>query len=317
MDVSVVIVNYKLYENVVNLCRSFSNEKTTYEIIIVDNSCDNNEKSNLVKLKSELNCKLIFNEENLGFGKACNIGVKASKGKYVFFINPDAYILPGCLDILYSYAQKNNADAIGPKVFLDNELAFPQPPFLPPTLIHLFFYNYFPKLYFKYWYWHSSRYWNLAETKKVKFLSGSVFLIKRDLANFDERFFMYFEDADLFMRLKNIFYCPEAKAVHYFDISPSCNKSKYFAVSNYEFINKYYWVILRVAPFVFKKKKFYIIKNAVKLKEALEENKFNQNEKYMIALSSDFIPFTKGKIDLNNLPMFIKNNYENIWIKKI
>lgn len=314
MDISIVIVNYKLSDKISNLLKSLIDIKLKHETIVVDNSCSNEEKYQLNALKNRYNFNIIFNNENLGFGKACNIGVNNSIGKNILFINPDSILKPNCAEKLLENLVKLNADAVGPKIFLDNDLRFPQPPFLPPTLVHIFFYNYLPKIYYKLWERYSKKFWHTERNLRVNFLSGSIFMVKKEYARFDERFFMYFEDADLFMKVKKVYFCPEAKAVHYFDMSPSSEKSSYFLRSYQQFLQKHYGLFLSFFPSLFVKKRFHPIEGATMFKEV----KNLQDIDYLcdIALSSDFIPFTRGRLNFENMPEFVKNNLEKLWIKR-
>lgn len=314
MDISIVIVNYKLSDKISNLLKSLAGIKLKYEIIVVDNSCSPEEETGLLALKDEYKFHLVVNKENLGFGKACNIGVASSEGENILFVNPDSVLKPNCAENLLETLKKLDADAVGPKIFLDDELRFPQPPFLPPTLTQLFFYNYFPELYYKKWQKHSRKFWAAKDILRVNFLSGSIFLIKRKYAHFDERFFMYFEDADLFMKLKKVYFCPKAQAVHYFDMSPSSAKSSYFLTSYRQFLQKHYNFFLRFLPSVFVKKRFHHLNGSVMIKDIknLEEIDYPAD----FALSDDFIPFTRGNLMKGNLPEFLKNNLEKLWIKR-
>lgn len=60
------------------------------EIIIVNNASTDETAENLADYATRMpNLKIINNEVNLGFGKACNMGYEASTGKCVMFLNND------------------------------------------------------------------------------------------------------------------------------------------------------------------------------------------------------------------------------------
>ena len=46
---------------------------------------------------------LISAGENLGFGKANNLGAEYAKGKYLFLLNPDTLLVNNAIKILYDY----------------------------------------------------------------------------------------------------------------------------------------------------------------------------------------------------------------------
>jgi GT2 family glycosyltransferase len=74
-----------------DLTRSDSSLKTPTEIILVDNHSTDSTMEKLKKLKQPL--KIIANQENLGFGKGNNQGLKIARGNYILFLNSDTLIL--------------------------------------------------------------------------------------------------------------------------------------------------------------------------------------------------------------------------------
>ena len=65
--------------------------KCITEIILINNNTKKRITKNrpLSKLK---NLKVIENDENVGYGSACNQGMKAAKGRYFLILNPDVKI---------------------------------------------------------------------------------------------------------------------------------------------------------------------------------------------------------------------------------
>lgn len=109
MDVSIIIVNYKTPELVVECIRSIR-EKTTgisYEIIIVDNDSKDNSLE-IFSTELEEDIKVVVANENLGFGKANNLGAQHATGKYLFLLNSDTLLINNAIQILYQYIEKNN-----------------------------------------------------------------------------------------------------------------------------------------------------------------------------------------------------------------
>lgn len=92
MDVSIIIVNYKTPQLVIDCIKSIRQFTTglEYEIICVDNG---SEMKDIQAIKNSCNDIIIIeNKKNLGFGKANNIGVNAAQGKYLFFLNSDTIL---------------------------------------------------------------------------------------------------------------------------------------------------------------------------------------------------------------------------------
>ena len=57
---------------------------------------------------------MIQNEENLGFGRACNQGIRKAKGEWIAIINNDTWLAPGWDEALKHDAEKHYLDLIGP-----------------------------------------------------------------------------------------------------------------------------------------------------------------------------------------------------------
>ena len=81
-DLTVIIVAYKSYE----VIRKNINNLIHYNVIIVDNSNDNNLQSFLEKYP---NIKYLNSKKNIGFAKANNLAVNYAKTEYIFLVNPD------------------------------------------------------------------------------------------------------------------------------------------------------------------------------------------------------------------------------------
>jgi GT2 family glycosyltransferase len=99
MNVSIVIPNYN-GEKYLKVCLNSLSRQTinSYEIIIVDNASMDNSFGLIEKEYSDV--KLIKMNKNTGFSKAVNIGIKASKGKYVVLLNNDTEVEPDWLSNL-------------------------------------------------------------------------------------------------------------------------------------------------------------------------------------------------------------------------
>ena len=108
VDVSVVLVNYHTRELTVQTIRSIAEKSArfAYEIIVVDNSCDEKEFS-LLKRELQGIATVIDAKDNLGFGKANNLGAEYARGKYLFFLNTDTLLLNNAIYELFAFLEKN------------------------------------------------------------------------------------------------------------------------------------------------------------------------------------------------------------------
>lgn len=73
---------------------------TTFEVVVVDNASDDGTPGLLESLSGDV--RSIRNEENLGFGDACNQGAAIARGEYLLFLNNDTAVVGDWLDVLVS-----------------------------------------------------------------------------------------------------------------------------------------------------------------------------------------------------------------------
>lgn len=222
MQVSIIIVNYntkELIKNCINSIYKYTQD-IQYEIIVSDNGSTD---GSIEMLKSEFpNVILIENNANLGFGTANNRGLKIAKGKYIFYLNSDTVLLNNAVKIFYDYwensSDKENIGALGCNLLDENF-----------NIIHSFenFINakkllkdltldflHILRLSIFFFLPESFSFTNKKNKKKnmntYKEFSGEVgYVIGADLfiknnkyAFFDEKYVLYFEDADLQLKMK-------------------------------------------------------------------------------------------------------------------
>ena len=86
-DITVVITSFKSSQIIKNCLNSIDSD---YKIILVENSDDLDFKK---KIEQEfVNVECILTGENLGYGKANNIGLKKVTSKYALILNPDTIL---------------------------------------------------------------------------------------------------------------------------------------------------------------------------------------------------------------------------------
>lgn len=223
-----VIVNWnsgdQLKDCVESVIKSSFDNSTLKKVIVVDNDS----KDNSLELVEALNfekLEIIKNSENLGFGKACNIGAKDSSSDFILFLNPDAFVYEDTFVNLFEYIQKNDDEkngVYGVQLIGDDgniQRTCARFPKLRNFLVRVMGLNKINREFFKSF---SMEYWNHNETKIVDQVIGAFFLIKKDifkkLNGFDERFFVYYEELDLSKRVYDsgykTIYLSEVKAYH-------------------------------------------------------------------------------------------------------
>lgn len=104
MDVSIIIINYKTPDLVIDCVKSIKEQTKDllYEIIVVDNA-SNDGSAEILNGELAGDIKLIESGENLGFGKANNLGVEHAKGEYIFLLNSDTILINNAVKILHDY----------------------------------------------------------------------------------------------------------------------------------------------------------------------------------------------------------------------
>lgn len=79
-----------------------------YEILVVDNCSQDGTVDYLIRLKKEhQNVTVILNEENAGFARANNIGIRYSKGEYIILINNDTVVTKGWVTGLVKHLDRD------------------------------------------------------------------------------------------------------------------------------------------------------------------------------------------------------------------
>lgn len=109
-DVSIIIPNFNGEKYIANCLDSVlkSQFDGTIEIIVVD---DCSKDSSLAILKKYPQIKCLVNEENSGFAKSTNIGIKASQGEFCLLLNNDVVVDENFVAALYYFISKQ------PKIF--------------------------------------------------------------------------------------------------------------------------------------------------------------------------------------------------------
>lgn len=223
IDVSIIIVNYKTVHLLDNAIQSVINKtkNLNYEIIVVDN-CSGDSFEELI---AKYDVKVIVLGENIGFGRANNKASKLSKGRNLFFLNPDTYLLNNGIKILSDYLDNNkNVGIVGGNLYSSD---------LKPNLSYGMLYpsilfdldGVFSRVGFsltKMLYGKNYIYNNTTECKSVAYITGADLMIRKEVFDlvrgFNPCFFMYCEDSELAYRVKKLGYeiinVPEAKIVH-------------------------------------------------------------------------------------------------------
>ncbi|RAP52089.1 MAG: hypothetical protein BZ137_09220 [Methanosphaera sp. rholeuAM130] len=111
--VSIIVPVYNAEEFLTESLDSILNQ-TFWDIEIIcvnDGSCDNSLTmlNNMAKKDGRI---MVINKSNGGCGSARNMGLNNATGEYVYFFDPDDYVLPDAIEKLYENACKNDSDIV-------------------------------------------------------------------------------------------------------------------------------------------------------------------------------------------------------------
>jgi len=232
---SVITVNYDSWPYTLRCIDSlYGMGYEDFEVMVVDN-----DQGVVPEISHPVH--LIRNEENVGFARACNQGILASHGEYVVLINPDTLVEKDFFERLDEFFDKNLRTGIaGPRIVdgegnlqlsARKELSFLSGFLGRSSLLT----RLFPKSPLVKRLFPAAK--KLTGPTRVDWVSGACMIIRRrtleEIGLIDERFFMYFEDADLCRRARKadwlVYYLPQVEVLHYTGVS---SRSKPRAVWN-------------------------------------------------------------------------------------
>lgn len=227
MDLSIVIISYNSKEFIKRCLNSLLNSGANLEIetIVVDNG---SQDGSVELLRADFaQVKLIQNEKNLGYPKACNRGIKEAKGRYIFILNSDTELSNGSLHRMIEFMDGNpRCGILGPKLLdEDGKIQLSCRSF--PSYSTAFFNRYslltkyFPRSKYADKYLMTNSRHNAIQ--EVDWVSGAAMVFSRACLDrigiFDENFFIYCEDVDICRRAKNngwqVFYYPKLCFTHF------------------------------------------------------------------------------------------------------
>ncbi|MBI5915360.1 MAG: glycosyltransferase family 2 protein [Bacteroidetes bacterium] len=118
--VSIITINYNSLEVTCELLESI--RKVGYknvEVIVVDNASNENPEGYLSKYYPEI--IFIRSEKNFGFAGGNNLGISASRGSFLFFLNNDAELSDGAIEkLLNLFSQNSRIGIASPKICYHN-----------------------------------------------------------------------------------------------------------------------------------------------------------------------------------------------------
>jgi GT2 family glycosyltransferase len=255
--IDIIIVNYNSTGYLLNCLSSIYEDighdnDNDLQVHIIDNASTDNVNMIPDKFPQVILWK---NSVNIGFSKAVNYLITRTRSPYILILNPDTYINNGfCKSILNFILENPRVGIVGPRIFEKDGMVQGSARTFPTPMTALFgrsslLTKMFPsnRLTLK----------NILTKKcenakflEVDWVSGACMLVRRsaveDVGMMDERFFLYWEDADwckrMFEKGWRVVYYPQASLIHYSGVSSKRRDIRSlldFHISAYEFFCKH------------------------------------------------------------------------------
>ncbi len=209
IDVSIIIISYNtksLTTKCIESIFKYTND-INYEVIVVDNASSDGTCTQIRELYPTV--VLIESKENLGFGKANNLGMQTARGRYFFLLNSDTLLKNNAIRFFYDYCE-GTPDKIGAVgcilKSLEGRNIHSYGPFL--TTRHMVK-QYFNRLFLhrKNMYLYPS---DVSTSIDVDYVTGADMFLPRCIfeltGGFSPEFFMYCEESDWQKRMENLGY---------------------------------------------------------------------------------------------------------------
>jgi len=176
------------------------------ELVVVDNRSRDDSIADLVAAHPVV--RVVRAPGNVGYARAANLGIAATKAPIVTVINPDTVVQPGTAGALVSRLEREpRLAACGPRLHKPDGSDYPSArtlPSIPVAIGHGLLGLWWPRNPF------TTRYRQLdadpSVPRLVDWVSGAAIWLRRraldDVGGWDERYFMYLEDTDLCWRLR-------------------------------------------------------------------------------------------------------------------
>jgi GT2 family glycosyltransferase len=225
--VDIIIVNHNSTDHLLSCLQSIyaSLREVEAKIYVQDNASTDDPDRLSSRFPQVLLAK---NSCNIGFAKAVNIALKQSSSPYVTLLNPDTHVMSDFFKLTRDYLNEDlGVGIVGPKVLNHDGSVQGSARSFPTPLTALFGRSSYLSKRFPN---NPISRQNVLTSKsdgvtpmEVGWVSGASMVVRREALEqvglLDERFFMYWEDADLCKRMWDsgwkVVYLPKASVVHY------------------------------------------------------------------------------------------------------
>lgn len=233
--VSVIVVNYNAGDLLAACAASVLPH--VHEIVVVDNGSRDHSLALLEQLPDEhARLKVIRTGRNLGFAAACNIGMAATDGDCLLFLNPDCRLEADAISAMLAALDSNdNCGMVGALLLNDDGSEQRGCRRNLPTLHSAFLRLFGLGALTRRWPRHFPPVDLVGQPlpttpQEVEAISGACMLVRRDAASqvggWDEGYFLHCEDLDWCMRFRQhgwqVLFAPQARGTH---LQGSCSRA--------------------------------------------------------------------------------------------
>ena len=227
-SLDVIIVNWnsgqRLRRGLEALAASPEDVACLAKVIVIDNASTDG-SAQLQDFSAALPLQIVENETNRGFAAACNQGASMAAADALLFLNPDVRICPGALanalDFLFADSQAR-VGAVGVKLIGEDGITQHSCASFPTAGKMVAQSAFLDRIAPSFFAPHFMMEWDHETTRSVDQVMGAFLMMPRvlfeSIGGFDERFFVYFEDLDLCLRIKqkgwSVMHFAQASAVH-------------------------------------------------------------------------------------------------------
>lgn len=217
LDLSIIIVSFNTRQILLACLESVyaRTRDLAFEVLVIDNnSADGSADAVKERFPS---VGLIRNPENRGLSSAYNQGIKASRGRYLVFLNSDTILTENSFLKIVRYLDEHSEFGIGTPRIVDESNVVSSMRFRQDTP-----WDALRKILGKYDGDKEAREMGKEEAKEVEAIGGPSFFVRRTLLEtiglFDENYFLYNEEDDFCRRARRrghkVLYYPETTLVH-------------------------------------------------------------------------------------------------------
>ena len=254
--ISATIVTYQ--SDVIALRKAVNSLKLCgmpIDISIVDNYSGASYLSRLSQ--AGLGVRIINSGRNKGFGAGHNLGfaLRNEPSAYHLIVNPDVIVPEGTVRTIVDYMEAHKKVGLLVPKIIDEKGEMQYLCKRQPGILALFGRHFLPKkladkLLKKSMDRYAMKDQDYNNIIEAEFLSGCFMVFRSDilarLEGFDERFFLYFEDADITLRARNIskaIYFPSAHIIHAWRGGARISRklNRIMIISAFKFFNKWGW----------------------------------------------------------------------------